>query len=149
MPDKETKKAAPGRSPLRILFVCMGNACRSQMAEGMARLLAPGWEVHSAGLLPAGFVSPHAVAVMEELGVDISSQWSKGLDEVDMDGMQVIIAMGGFPVSDFVASPEGKIAENWKVADPIGHGPEFFRIIRDQIRSEIEALALRLAEKSL
>lgn len=138
-----------GENPLTVLFVCVANCCRSQMAEGLARQLAPDWMVQSAGLLPAGYISPHAIAVMEEIGVDISGQRSKGLDEVDVDGMQVVISMGGFPTSDFVSRPDGKVAEDWSVADPIGHGLEFYRQVRDQIRAQIEALMAQLAEKGL
>ena len=100
---------------MKVLFVCMANCCRSQMAEGLARKLAPDWQVQSAGLLPAGYVSSNAIVVMQEVGVDISQQVSKGLDEVDVDGMNVVISMGGFPTTDFVSRPEGKVTEDQEV----------------------------------
>jgi arsenate reductase len=65
----------------KILFVCMANATRSQMAEGWARRLAPDvWDVYSAGLHPVGQISSRTVKAMAEAGVDISRQWSKGID---------------------------------------------------------------------
>ena len=117
------------------------------MAEGLARKLAPEWQVQSAGLLPAGYVSPHAITVMREVGVDVSGQRSKGLDEVDVDGMHVVIAMGGFPTTDFVSRPAGKVTQDWSIPDPIGHGPELYKLVRDQIRGKIEELRGQLAQK--
>src|SRR5438552_2929720 len=139
--------ATENARPLKVLFVCMGNCCRSQMAEGLARQIAPDWQVHSAGLLPAGFVSSHAISVMREVKIDIAAQVSKGLDEVDVDGMNVVIAMGGFPTTDFVSRPEGKVTRDWAIPDPIGHGPELYKMVREQLRTKIEELKAQLAEK--
>lgn len=64
-----------------ILFACIGNCCRSQMAEGFAlKLAGDKFDIYSAGTHPAGFVHPDAIAVMKEVGVDISAQYSKGFD---------------------------------------------------------------------
>ncbi|MBI2820762.1 MAG: arsenate reductase ArsC [Acidobacteria bacterium] len=141
-----TEAVTQERPPLKVLFVCLGNSCRSQMAEGLARKLAPHWEVHSAGVLPAGYVSFRAIRAMQEVGVDISSHRSKGLDEVELERMEVIVAMGGIPVSDFVPRPEGKVTRDWDIPDPLGHGAEFFSMVRDHIRSKIEELVAQLSE---
>ena len=82
MKPKGTKKGRRA-GPWSVLFVCTGNAARSQMAEGLANHLGRGRiEAHSAGTLPAGMVMSHALAVMKERGIDISGHYSKGLDEV-------------------------------------------------------------------
>jgi arsenate reductase len=66
----------------RVLFLCTGNSCRSQMAEGLVNhYLGEGWEAFSAGTEPSGYVHPMAVRAMAELGIDISGQWSKSVDE--------------------------------------------------------------------
>ena len=69
---------------LKVLFLCTGNSCRSQMAEGFARQLANGTRIYSAGTAPKG-IHPLAARVMKEAGVDISKQQSKGLDSIPLD----------------------------------------------------------------
>ncbi len=66
---------------MRVLILCTGNSCRSQMAEGFLRRLRPDWEIYSAGTFPADRVHPLAVKVMAEAGVDISRQWPKTVDQ--------------------------------------------------------------------
>ncbi|MBI4456910.1 MAG: arsenate reductase ArsC [Acidobacteria bacterium] len=142
-------KEIPGnRNSLKVLFVCLGNSCRSQMAEGLARKLAPGWDVFSAGLLPAGYVSPGAIAALREIDIDISGHCSKGLDEVNLDAMQVIISVGSVDTADFVSCLDGKIIEHWDIADPMGHRERFFKIVRDQIESKVKVLIARLVERA-
>src|SRR3989442_10695085 len=138
-------EAEPVKNPLKVLFVCVGNSCRSQMAEGLARRAESQWEVFSAGLLPAGYVSRGAITAMEKVGIDISTQQSKGLDEVNLDAMDVIVSLGEFPTTDFVPSPAGKVTEDWDIADPMGHTTHFFQIVRDQITLKIEELRDLLA----
>ena len=140
-----TAEKARGKfGPLKVLFVCVGNCCRSQMAEGLARKLAPEWEVYSAGLLPAGYISDKTIAVMLDKEVDISEQRSKGLDDVDVDSMHVIVALGGFPSSYFVSRPEGKVIRQWDIADPIGHNMKFYRFVCDEIEEKVSQLATEL-----
>ena len=138
-------EAEPVKNHLKVLFVCVGNSCRSQMAEGLARKAESQWEVFSAGLLPAGYVSEGAITAMEKIGIDISTQQSKGLDEVNLDSMDVIVSLGEFPTTDFVARPEGKVTEDWNIPDPMGHTIEFFEIARDQIEMKIRELKRHLA----
>ncbi len=142
MAEPETAK-----NHLKVLFVCVGNCCRSQMAEGLASKMAPEWKIFSAGLLPAGYVSNGAIAAMEKIGIDISGQQSKGLDEVNLDAMDVVVSLGGFPTTDFVAQPEGKVTEDWDIPDPMGHTIQFFEIVRDQIEIKIRELKSHLEEK--
>ena len=79
--------------PFRLLFVCYANACRSQMAEGFARAMAPeGVQVQSAGVVAAGLL-PETVEAMREVGIDISAQRSKSLDELDLSSFDLIVSL--------------------------------------------------------
>ena len=119
-----------------ILFLCVGNACRSQMAEGFAREFGGDkFEVYSAGFHPAGFVAPNAVAVMKEAGIDISRQRSKGFADLPDQGYDYVISLGCKDVCPFYPSQE-KI--EWNIEDPIGQPIEIFRQVRDKIRSKVE-----------
>ena len=83
-----------GSSPYRVSMVCLGNICRSPMAEGILRHLAGDlFEVHSAGSNPAGYVHPLAIEVLAELGIDISSHTSKHLDLFLEAGVEVVITV--------------------------------------------------------
>ena len=129
-----------------ILFVCVENACRSQMAEGFARTAGvDAVAVYSAGSKPSGKVNPDAIAVMEEIGIDISSQRSKGFADLPVPDVDVIVTMGceqtcpAFPAKERVG---------WSIEDPKGRGPETFRRVRDDIRAKVTELLASLAEES-
>jgi arsenate reductase len=133
----------------KLLFLCTGNACRSQMAEGWGRLLLDGrFEVYSAGVQPHG-VDPRAVAVMAEAGVDISGQRSKHVDELDGIGFDLVVtvcdnAAGACPAyPDAVQrlhrafdDPPRLAREAADEAQALGH----YRRVRDEIRDFIAAL---------
>ena len=119
----------------RILFVCIENSCRSQMAEGFARKLAQGRiEVYSAGSKPSRKVNQTAIEVMKEVGIDISSQRSKGFDELGEVTFDFVITMGCGDVCPFV--PAKKRIE-WDIVDPKGKPIEDFREIRDTIEKKV------------
>ncbi len=132
--------------PLHILFVCVGNSCRSQMAEGLARALG-GDRVHasSAGAMPAGKVAPKAVQVMEELGIDISTQRPKLITGELVDAAEMVFIMGCDARSVCPAAFLER-AIDWDVEDPMGQGVERYREVRDLIRHHIEGL---LREKGI
>lgn len=114
----------------KILFACIGNCCRSQMAEGFAKRIAGDkFAIYSAGSYPAGYVHPDAIAGMKELGIDISSQYSKGFDEVPSD-LDYVVTMGCGEECPLVAAKE---RQDWQIPDPIGRGIEFFREVRDDL----------------
>ena len=117
-------------SVMRLLFVCVGNSCRSQMAEGIARSL--GHEAASAGTHPATVVSPNAVLVCAEIGIDISNQQPKSVDNFSADDWDAVISMGCG-----VSCPAMKIDEDWELDDPYGQSIEVFRETRDAIRDRI------------
>ena len=129
-----------------ILFACVGNACRSQMAEGFMRALAGDrFEVYSAGTRPAGFVASEAVQVMKEAGIDISSQYSKGFDRVPAKEYDYLVTMGCGETCPVVAARE---RIEWQVEDPIGQPIEVFRRVRDEIKAKVEGLLSQLSRSS-
>lgn len=122
-----------------VLFVCVHNAGRSQMAAGFLRDIAGDRiEVRSAGSVPADQINPVAVDAMGELGIDITAEQPKVLTTEAVQASDVVITMGCGDACPFFP---GKRYEDWKLDDPAGQGIEAVRPIRDDIRQRIEALA--------
>ncbi|SEC27443.1 arsenate reductase ArsC [Microbacterium hydrocarbonoxydans] len=122
-----------------VLFVCVHNAGRSQMAAGFLRDIAGDRiEVRSAGSVPADQINPVAVDAMSELGIDITAEQPKVLTTEAVQASDVVITMGCGDACPFFP---GKRYEDWKLDDPAGQGIEAVRPIRDDIRQRIEALA--------
>jgi len=129
-----------------VLFVCVHNAGRSQMAAGWLRHLAgDAVEVRSAGSAPADTINPAAVEVMSEVGIDITDQTPKLLDWETAESSDVIITMG---CGDACPIFPGKRYEDWKLDDPAGKGVEAVRPIRDEIRTRVEKLLTELLSAS-
>ena len=133
------------------MFLCTGNTCRSQMAEGFARELGKGsMEVHSAGVNPAGHVHPKAISVMKEAGIDISNQESKVIDHDLLMKMDMVITLCGNAEATCPATPPRIKKEHWPIEDPVkapGTGEEAideFRKARDEIRTRIVKLVEEL-----
>ncbi|WP_402845092.1 arsenate reductase ArsC [Microbacterium sp. GXS0129] len=124
-----------------VLFVCVHNAGRSQMAAGFLRELAPGIQVLSAGSIPADQINPTAVDAMAEVGIDIASQAPKVLTTEAVQESDVVITMGCGDACPFFP---GKRYEDWKLDDPAGQGIEPVRVIRDEIRGRVEELIASL-----
>jgi protein-tyrosine-phosphatase len=121
-----------------VLFVCVHNAGRSQMAAGFLRHLAGDRiEVRSAGSLPGDRVNPAAVEVMDELGVDISAATPKVLTTEAVQASDYVITMG---CGDACPVFPGKHYLDWALDDPAGQGVAAVRPIRDAIRARVEAL---------
>ncbi len=121
-----------------VLFVCVHNAGRSQMAAGFLTELSQGAvEVRSAGSMPGDQVNPAAVAAMAEVGIDISSQRPKVLTTEAVEASDVVITMG---CGDACPIFPGKRYLDWALEDPAGQGVEAVRPIRDDIRLRIETL---------
>ncbi|TJZ76718.1 heat-shock protein HtpX [Rhodococcus oryzae] len=126
-----------------VLFVCVHNAGRSQMAAGfLTHLAGNAIEVRSAGSAPADAVNAAAVAAMAELGIDISAQSPKILTPDAVESSTVVITMG---CGDSCPVFPGVSYRDWQLADPAGRGVEQVRPIRDEIRSRVEALIAELA----
>uniref|UniRef100_UPI003F82E1B1 arsenate reductase ArsC n=1 Tax=Microbacterium sp. 22303 TaxID=3453905 RepID=UPI003F82E1B1 len=121
-----------------VLFVCVHNAGRSQMAAGFLREFAGDRiEVRSAGSLPATQINPVAVAAMAELGIDIAAEQPKVLTTEAVQDSDVVITMGCGDACPFFP---GKRYEDWTLDDPAGQGIEAVRPIRDEIRRRIQQL---------
>jgi len=125
------------RKKKRVLFVCVGNCCRSQMAEGFAAHYGGDVLVaESAGLVPAGVVVEETVRSMTQKNIDISGQYSKPLRVDATREYDLIVNMSGFSLPEAVRAP----TVAWVVPDPIGQSSQVYAQVRDQI----EALVLRL-----
>jgi len=127
--------------PKRVLFVCIGNACRSQMAEAFAR--AYGSDVlvpSSAGLFPAKAVPPDTLRAMEEKNLDLSGHVPKSLVDLNGAKLDLILNMSGFPLPPL----GGAAVREWQVPDPIVMDYENHCAVRDQIERLVMNLILEL-----
>lgn len=125
----------------RVLFACVENSNRSQMAEAFARMHGEGTvEPVSAGSRPSGEVNPRAIAAMDELGYDLGVHRSKGLDEVE-GPFDYVITMGCGEACPHVAAER---REDWALPDPKDLPPAQFHLVRDEIRRRVEALIAEL-----
>ena len=121
-----------------VLFVCVHNAGRSQMAAAyLARLGGGAVEVRSAGSQPAAEVNPAAVAAMAEEGIDIAAESPKVLTDAAVESSDVVVTMG---CGDTCPYYPGKRYEDWVLDDPAGQGVEAVRPIRDEIRARVITL---------
>jgi arsenate reductase (thioredoxin) len=121
-----------------VLFVCVHNAGRSQMAAGWLRHLAgDAVEVRSAGSLPGDLVNPAAIEAMAEVGIDISRQRPKGLTTDAVEASDVVITMG---CGDTCPVFPGTRYLDWELEDPAGKGVESVRPIRDEIERRVRDL---------
>lgn len=131
--------------PKRVLFVCIGNAFRSQMAEAFGRslgrhLLAPA----SAGLSPVFELPEGTLRVMQEKGIDISAQFPKSLSSLDLKSYDLVVNMTGLPIP----SLSSVNARNWIVPDPVGRPDAILREVRDEIESLVMGLVLELRKQA-
>ncbi len=125
-----------------VLFVCVHNAGRSQMAAGWLRHLAGDRiEVRSAGSAPASSINPVAVEAMAEVGIDIAAQSPKILTPDAVESSDVVVTMGCGDACPFFP---GTRYEDWVLDDPAGQGIEAVRPIRDEIRRRVEVLVADL-----
>ena len=125
-----------------VLFVCVHNAGRSQMAAGWLRHLAGDRvQVLSAGSAPARSINPVAVEAMAEVGIDIAGNQPRMLNDAAVQESDVVITMG---CGDACPFHPGKRYEDWALDDPAGQGIESVRPIRDEIRARVEALITSL-----
>ena len=136
-------------SPTKVLFLCIGNACRSQMAEAIARHSASDViEASSAGILPFGAVPSSTLAVLGEVGISGDGLRSKPLRMEEMSAVDLVINMTGRSGSGLFSEPTPPI-EDWRVSDPYGLSLTIYRSIRDQIAALVEDLAQRLRKANL
>lgn len=140
-PTEQTPTEQTPTKP-RVLFVCVHNAGRSQMAAGFMTHLGQGRvEVLSAGSAPKDSINPIAVEAMAEVGIDISKNSPKVLTNGAVEQSDAVITMGCGDVCPFYP---GKRYEDWVLDDPAGQGIESVRVIRDEIKARVEALLAEL-----
>ncbi|GAA3518054.1 arsenate reductase ArsC [Aeromicrobium panaciterrae] len=129
-----------------VLFVCVHNAGRSQMAAGFLEALGHGRiEVRSAGSMPGNQINPVAVEAMKEVGIDIAGEQPKKLTDDAVVASDVVITMG---CGDECPYFPGKRYEDWVLDDPAGQGIDAVRPIRDEIKERVEALIASLEPTS-
>jgi len=138
--------------PFNILFVCTGNSCRSQMAEGWAKWFGrPLFEIQSAGIEAHG-KNPRAIAVMKEAGVDISQQESTRVTDSMLADADLVVTVCGHADEHCPLLPDGVKKEHWPLDDPAkARGTEeeimeTFRASRDDIRSRVKDLLARYSD---
>jgi len=126
----------------RVLFVCIENSCRSQMAEALAYLYAQDTiQAYSAGSRPSGWINPKAITVMAELGYGLDSHTSKSLLEIPPIVYDYVITMGCGDECPFIPA---EFHEDWAIPDPKMLPLEQFRQVRDQIGARVKDLAARI-----
>jgi arsenate reductase len=144
-PAWEKEAAALRASPPRhLLFLCVANSARSQMAEGIARALAPASvEVSSAGSRPTS-LNPLALRALAEIGIDIAGQRSKGLSEIPPEGVDVVITLCAEEVCPVWLGQATRL--HWGLPDPASAGAteaerlQAFRQVRDELRRRLSAV---------
>jgi protein-tyrosine-phosphatase len=122
----------------RVLFVCVENSNRSQMAEAFAR--AHGGrqiDARSAGSRPSGQINPRAIAFMAERGIDLAAQYSKSLDEIGSEPFDAVVTMGCGDACPWIPA---KLREDWALPDPKLLDDTGFRGVRDEIERRVVAL---------
>ena len=126
----------------RVLFVCIENSNRSQMAEAFARIHGGGAvEAYSSGSRPSGVVNPKAVGAMRELGYDLTAHGSKALTEIPDVEYDFVATMGCGDACPFVRA---KRREDWQIPDPKHLEPDEFRKVRDLIERKVRAVLAEL-----
>ena len=133
----------PPSLPKRVLFVCVENSNRSQLAEAFARIHGGGQvEAYSAGSKPSGVINPRAIEAMRELGYDLSSQSSKSLDDLPTDREWDFVTTMG--CGDACPMLRARRREDWDLPDPKHLPPEEYRRVRDDIETRVKTMLANL-----
>jgi len=142
MKQPQQKKSSQTPFRKRVLFVCVENSCRSQIAEAFARMHGAGAvEPYSAGSKPSGQVNPKAIEAMREVGYDLSRHKSKSLSDIPAIEYDVAVTMG---CGDACPNVRAKQREDWAIPDPKALQTEEFRKVSDQIEPQVRELLARL-----
>jgi arsenate reductase (thioredoxin) len=144
----KTTNPSPTSNLSKILFVCVGNSCRSQMAEAFANHFGAGRvRAWSAGSHPLGMIVPGTYEVMREKGIALDGQWSKRLADVPVAEMDVVVGMGCEVACPVPVGFKGRVIE-WNIPDPFGGDLDYYRSARDLIESQVRALLDEIALSS-
>lgn len=137
--EKGLKSSHAPLANMNLLFVCVGNSCRSQMAEALAKSM--GFQAASAGTHPASAVAPHALTLLREMGLPTADLVPKSVDSVNEADFDMVISMGCG-----VACPTMKIDEDWGLDDPVGQSLEVYVETAAAIEQRLQALRTQSAE---
>jgi arsenate reductase (thioredoxin) len=121
---------------MKVIFVCVENSNRSQMAEAFGRMA--GLDAYSAGSRPSGVVNPKAIEAMRELRYDLATHRSKGLEDLPAGEFDLAVTMG---CGDQCPTLRARRREDWQIPDPKAMSPDEFRKVRDLIREKVQALS--------
>ena len=128
----------------KVLFVCVGNSCRSQMGEGFARAYGSDvMKAESAGLSPAGFIAELTREVMGEKNIDLSGHFPKDISEVDFPSFDIVVNISGYMLP---VETRARVL-HWEVQDPIGEDKEVYQQIAQQIEMLVMQLILELRRR--
>lgn len=128
----------------RVLFVCVENSNRSQMAEAFARMHGAGLvEAYSAGSRPSGQINPRAIAAMRERGYDLTAHRSMGLTDIPAGPYAAVVTMGCGDACPWVPA---EIKDDWALPDPRAMEPAAFNEVRDEIEARVVALLERISQ---
>ena len=128
----------------RVLFVCVENSNRSQMAQAFAAIHGgTGVDAHSAGSRPSGRINAKAVATMRELGYDLTAHRSKSLGDVPDGPYDAVVTMG---CGDACPNVAARVREDWQIPDPRDMSPDEFREVRDLIGRKVQEVLVRLGQ---
>ncbi len=130
----------------RVMFVCKKNSRRSQIAEGFARTLGDGKIAVNSSGLESSSVDPKTVQVMSEIGIDISHQTSKPLDNFKAENYDAVISLCGCGVNLPEEWVIRNVFEDWQLDDPEGQGIETFRRVRDEVKERVVKLIELLSQ---
>ena len=145
---KGSTQPSSSSRPVQILFVCVGNSCRSQIAEALANYLGEGRvQAFSAGSHPLGLILPETHEVLREKGISLNGHQSKGLDKVPVAQMDVVVGMGCEVHCPVPVGFKGRVVE-WNIPDPYGKDLGFFQSVRDLIERQVKALLSDLAAQA-
>jgi arsenate reductase len=144
---RQTKKTNPPKKT-RVMFVCIGNACRSPMAEAIARQEAADvMEISSAGLMPMGYVPQMTLQTLTRNGYSIDGLDSKPIDSKVLTEMDLVINLSGYERERALAS--AATIEHWPVDDPYGEDAAIYQKILEEIRRRVNDLAERLRKEQI
>ena len=122
----------------KVLFVCVENSCRSQIAEAFARIHGGDQvEAYSSGSRPSGVVNLKAIETMREIGYDLSTHTSKSLDEIPDVAYDFVATMGCGDECPFIRAT---VREDWQIPDPKNMPPDEFRVVRDEIEKRVTGM---------
>ncbi|OCR00187.1 arsenate reductase, glutathione/glutaredoxin type [Oscillatoriales cyanobacterium USR001] len=133
----------------KVMFVCKKNSCRSQMAEGFARILGDGKISVTSSGLESSKVHPTAIQVMSEIGIDITNQTSKPLSDFNAEDYDAVISLCGCGVnlpSEWVLR---EVFEDWQLDDPDGQPIEIFHRVRDEVKERVVKLVESLTGETV